>query len=356
MYMAFNPRFDMNIEINNALVEIERVRGFLDAIKIKEAWFSQMQEESLREESHHSTHIEGTGITLEQAKKIFAGKKVPGVSRDVRMELTNYRLALDYVSKYMGADSPITEGLIREIHKILVKKVRGNDADPGNYRRVQNYIVNSLTKEIVYAPPPAFDVPILMKELVDWINSNMAKLSPAIVSGIAQFQFEHIHPFLDGNGRTGRLLSTLVLYKTDYDFKRLFILSGYYDKDRQAYYAALQSVRKNNMDMTGWIEYFVHGLKSQMVDVKSKGMKIIKKEALLEKTKNLDLNRRQQKILEYLIENNTVSRAEYAKICKISLRTANYDLEELKAKQLIKPQGVGRAIRYVLDSPDSPMT
>lgn len=232
MYMAFNPRFDINMEINNALVEIEHVRGFLDAIKIKESWFSQMQEESLREESHHSTHIEGTGITLEQAKKIFAGKKVPGVSRDVRMELTNYRLALDYVSKYMGADCPITEGLIREIHKILVREVRGNDADPGNYRRVQNYIVNSLTKEIIYTPPSAFDVPVLMQELVDWINNNITRLSPVIVSGIAQFQFGHIHPFLDGNGRTGRLLSTLILYRTGYDFKRLFVLSSYYDKDR----------------------------------------------------------------------------------------------------------------------------
>jgi Fic family protein len=352
MYMAFDPHFSMNLKINHALVEIERVRGFLDAIKIKESWFSQMQEESLREESHHSTHIEGTGISLEQAKKIFAGKKVPGISQDVKMELTNYRLALDYVSKYMGADSPITEGLIREIHKILVKEVRGNDADPGNYRHVQNYIVNSLTNEIIYTPPPAFDVPVLMKELVDWINSNIAELSPVIVSGIAQFQFEHIHPFLDGNGRTGRLLSTLILYKTGYDFKRLFVLSSYYDKNRPAYYAALQSVRKNKMDMTGWIEYFVNGLKSQMIDVKRKGEKILKKEILLEKTKKMNLNQRQQKILEYLIENNTISRSEYAKMCKISLRTANYDLEELQTKKLIRPQGVGRAIHYVLVPPD----
>ncbi|MBN2619873.1 Fic family protein [candidate division WOR-3 bacterium] len=350
--MAFRPRFSMNVKISNALVDIERVRGFLDAIKIKESWFSQMQEESLREESHHSTHIEGTGITLEQARKIFAGKKVPGVSRDVKMELTNYRSALDYVSKYMGADTLLTEGLIREIHKILVKEVRGNDADPGNYRRVQNYIVNSLTNEIIYTPPPAFDVPVLMKELVDWINSSTGKLSPVIVSGVAQFQFEHIHPFLDGNGRTGRLLSTLILYKTGYDFKRLFVLSGYYDKDRPAYYTALQSVRKNSMDMTGWIEYFVDGLKSQMIDVKSKGEKIIKKEVLLEKTKKLDLNPRQQKILECLVEKNTISRAEYAKTCKISLRTANYDLEDLQAKQLIRPQGIGRAIRYTLILPD----
>lgn len=110
------------------------------------------------------------------------------------------------------------------------------------------------------------------------------------------------------------------------------------------------------MDITGWIEYYVNGLKSQVIEVKKKGEKIIKKEVLLEKTRKMDLNQRQQKIMEYLIDNKTISRAEYANICKISRRTANYDLEELKAKQLIKPQGVGRAIRYVLDFPDLPMT
>ena len=348
MYMAFKPRYSIDSTISSALVEIERVRGFLDAIKIKESWFSQMQEEALREEAHYSTHIEGTGITLEQAKNIFAGRRVSGISRDVMMELRNYRSALDSISQYLGADSPVTEGLIREIHKILVKGVRGDKADPGNYRRVQNYIVNSATNDIMYTPPPAIDVPILMKELVDWMNQNVDKIAPVLVAGIAQFQFEHIHPFLDGNGRTGRLLSTLLLYKTGYDFKRLFILSGYYDKDRPAYYAALQSVRKNNMDMTEWIGYFVNGLKTQMIEVRAKGEKIIKKEVLLEKIATLNLNSRQKKSLLYLVENNTIARAEYAKMFKVSLRTANYDLEQMQKMKLIAPKGIGRSIRYSL--------
>lgn len=348
MYMAFKPHYSLSIKINSALAQIERVRGFLDAIRIKESWFSQVQEEALREEAHYSTHIEGTGITLEQAKNIFAGRKVPGVSTDVKMELKNYRVALDLVSEYLGKGDPVTESLIREMHKILVKGVRGNNADPGNYRRVQNYIVNSITNEIIYTPPPAADVPVLMEELVDWINHSLEELSPVLVAGIAQFQFEHIHPFLDGNGRTGRLLSTLILYKTGYDFKRLFILSGYYDKNRPAYYAALQSVRKNIMDMTQWLEYFVTGLKSQMVEVKNKGEQIIQKEVFLEKAAKLNLNQRQRNALLYLLENNTIARAEYAKMFKISLRTANYDLEQMQKMKLIVSKGVGRSIRYSL--------
>jgi len=96
-----------------------------------------------------------------------------------------------------------------------------------------------------------------MREFIEWINANIKKISPVIVSAISQFQFVHIHPFVDGNGRTARLLSTLILYKTGYDFKKLFTISEYYEKDRLAYYNAIRSVRKNKMDMTVWLEYFI---------------------------------------------------------------------------------------------------
>ena len=91
----------------------------------------------------------------------------------------------------------------------------------------------------MYTPPPAHDVPILMRELVDWLNRER-DIHPVLVSGIAQFQLVHIHPFLDGNGRASRLLSTLCLYRAGYDFKRLFTISEYYDRDRTAFYRAIQ--------------------------------------------------------------------------------------------------------------------
>jgi Fic family protein len=112
---------------------------------------------------------------------------------------------------------PITEGLVREIHKRLVEGVRGGAAAPGDYRKIQNYVVNSATGETVYAPPPAHDVPIMMAELLDWLNQEK-DVHPVLASGVSQFQFVHIHPFLDGNGRTSRLLSTLYLYQAGYDF------------------------------------------------------------------------------------------------------------------------------------------
>ena len=131
--------------------------------------------------------------------------------------------------------------------------VRGGRRSPGSYRTVQNYVANSRTREIIYTPPPPEEVAPLMRELVDWLRAE-TDIHPVLVAGIAQFQLVHIHPFLDGNGRTSRLLSTLCLYRAGYDFKRLFTLSEFYDRDRGAFYRALQSVRERDMDLTGWLE------------------------------------------------------------------------------------------------------
>lgn len=294
-----------------------------------------MQKEALILESHYSTHIEGTALSLKQARSILEGRKVKGINRDDEKELLNYKKAMDFISKYIGKGNPITVGIIRELHKILVKDVRGEQADPGNYRKVQNYVVNSRTREVIYTPPPPLEVPHLMKVFVEWLNK-VEDLSPIFVAGISQFQFVHIHPFIDGNGRTARILSTLILYKTGYDFKRLFTISEYYDKDRPSYYQAIQSVRKNNMDMTAWLEYFVNGLRSQMKEIQQKGEQLIKQDATLQKIRKTGLNLRQEKAIKHLIKNGRITVNEYQSAASCIRRTAQRDLEELIVKGIIK--------------------
>jgi Fic family protein len=215
---ALTPRFTITNSITAHLAQIERARGFLEAARLSEDWLAGMQARALVLEAHHSTHIEGTHLTLDQAEKLLAGECLSGVDPDDQRELLNYRDAFDLVAGYLGSGEPITEGLIREIHKRLVRGVRGDSGAPGQYRLVQNYVANSITKEIIYTPPPALEVPHLMAELVRWLGADR-ETHPALVAGIAQFQLVHIHPFLDGNGRTARLLSTLCLYRTGYDFK-----------------------------------------------------------------------------------------------------------------------------------------
>lgn len=234
MTKIFNPIFTITNRITAGLTHIERARGFLEAARLSEEWVRAMSRRAFLLEAHHTTHIEGTRITLDQAEQLLAGKDVPGADPDDKRELLNYRTAFEFVSEYLQSGAPITEGLIREIHKRLVEGVRGGAARPGEYRKIQNYVVNSATGETIYRPPPAHDVPMRMAELVTWLNSAPG-IHPVLLSGVAQFQLVHIHPFLDGNGRTSRLLSTLCLYRAGYDFKRLFTISEYYDRDRAAF-------------------------------------------------------------------------------------------------------------------------
>jgi Fic family protein len=341
--MGFEPRLSITNAIAAGLTRIERARGFLEAATLSEAWVREMGQRALVLEAHHTTHIEGTRLTLAQAEQLLAGKSVPEADPDDVRELLNYRRAFDFVSQYLKDGGPVTEGLIREIHKRLVEGVRGRAAAPGEYRKVQNYVVNSQTGETVYTPPPAHDVPILMAELVNWLN-HVGEIHPVLVSGIAQFQLVHIHPFLDGNGRTSRLLSTLCLYRAGYDFKRLFTISEYYDRDRPAFYRALQTVRERDMDMTGWIEYFVEGLATQLAEVRRRGEQAIRRDVLVKEHR---LNERQAKAVAHLLEQGRLTIQEFEDLCpEVDRRTLQRDLKVMLEKGLVVSEGATNKLVY----------
>jgi Fic family protein len=438
------PRFTITNRITAGLTQIERARGFLEAAKLSEDWLEKMRSRALLLEAHHTTHIEGTRLTLEQAEAILDGRQVAEADPDDVRELLNYRTAFEFVSEYLGsglpaprpnpgefciyvlkcaddsfyigqtddfsrryedhcskrvswtaprlpaepihwevfdsrekalkrerdlktgfgrkwlkreyvagrlagasrqAGGPITEGLIREIHKRMVQGVRGGTAAPGKYRAVQNYVVNSLTRQIIYTPPAPGDVPVLMAELVAWLNG-VQDFHPVLVSGIAQFQLVHIHPFVDGNGRTSRLLSTLCLYRAGYDFKRLFTISEYYDRDRSAFYAAIQNVREQGMDLTGWLDYFVDGLATQMIEVTERGKWVIRRDAIAQKH---GLSARQALAVGYLLENPVLRIEDYEQLCPgINRRTLQRDIKGLVGRGVLKAEGSARAARYKL--------
>lgn len=324
----FAPRFAITNAMTADLTLIERAVGFLKAARLSEGWISEMQASALTLEAHHSTHIEGTQLTLEQSTELLAGKRVPEADPDDVRELLNYREAFDLVTEYIGSGDPITEALIREIHKRLVQGVRGGSATPGQYRLGQNYIVNSVTRETVYTPPPAHDVQPLMTDLVKWLNTS-SSINTVLVSGIAQFQFVHIHPFVDGNGRTARLLATLVLYRGGYDFKRLFTVSEFYDRNRTAYYDALQSVRDHDMDMTSWLEYYVKGLSTQMQEVQNKGEQVIKTGVLLAKASAAGLSGNALNILAAILKDGINTPSALATKLHIDRSTVHRHLRNL---------------------------
>ena len=342
--MSFAPRFSITNGIAAALTEIERARGFLDAASLSDAWVSAMQSEAFLLEAHHTTHIEGTRLTLEQAADLLAGQAVPGADPDDARELLNYRDAFEFVSGHLNDGGPITERLILEIHRRLVVGVRGGAAAPGEYRRVQNYVVNATTGETMYTPPPAHDVAARLRALGGWVN-RPSDIHPVIASALVQFQLVHIHPFLDGNGRTSRLLSTLCLYRAGYDFKRLFTISEYYDRDRTAFYRALQSVRRADMDMTGWIEFFTQGLATQLAEVKRRVEHAMRRDVLAHRHALTD---RQVLALGHVWEHGRLTIGGFEDLCPgTPHRSLQRDLRVLVEKGQLVRRGRPPRLEYV---------
>jgi len=343
--VQFKPTFTITNSVANDLTHIVSVKGFLDAAILSEDWIDSMQSRAFILEAFHTTHIEGAQLTLEQSEKLLKGETLTNADPDDEQELINYRDAFDLVSDYLGSGDPITEGLLREIHKRLVKDVRGNSAAPGEYRKVQNYVVSSKTGETIYTPPPALEVQQMMQALVEYLNKP-EDVHPVLVAGIAQFQLVHIHPFLDGNGRAARLLSTLCLYRKGYDFKKLFTISEYYDRNRTDYYKAIQSVRENNLDMTVWLEYFTHALAEQMREIKLQSESVMRAETL---TRKYNLSGRQQKAVQHLLQNDTLTIHDFEELCpNVNRRTLQRELKELVDKEVLITEGATHQLIYRL--------
>ena len=333
---GFTPCFTITNAILAGLTAIERTRGFLEAAPLSDEWVRRMSQRALLLEAHHTTHIEGTHLTIEQSEHLWAGQPVAEAQADDVRELLNYREAFNLVSEYLETGEPVTEGLIREIHKRLVDGVRGGQGGPGAYRTVQNYVVNSRTRAVTYTPPPPEDVPPLMRDFVAWLRAESA-IHPVLVAGIVQYPFIHIYPFLDGNGRTARLLSTLCLDRAGYDFKRLFTLSEYCDRDRKAFYQAIRNAREQGMDLTGWLEFFVGGLATQLAEVKAQCEAAIRRGVVV---KTHRLNPRQERALEHLQEAPSLDIGTFEGLCPdVSRRTLQRNLDGLEKKGLLRHEG-----------------
>lgn len=157
----------------------------------------------------------------------------------------------------------------------------------------------------------------------------------------------HIHPFVDGNGRTSRLLSTLCLYRSGYDFKRLFSLSEFYDRNRPAFYSVIQGVREHAMDLTGWLDYFVEGLATQMDEVTERGKLVIRADVLAAKHR---LNPRQRKLVLHLLAEPEVDLQGFLAICPGDpRRTLQRDLQQAVSNRVVVATGSTHQKRYSLN-------
>ncbi len=261
----FNPIFKISSNIAKNLMRIEAAKEKVHLLPLTPTILNSLRETAKLSTTHYSTRIEGNRLSSDEVKEVISLKgHFPGRERDEH-EIMGYYAGLEQLEKYVTQNHPPTEKTIQILHALVMNK--GNTRiKPTAYREGQNVIKDGTTQAIVYLPPEAKDVIILMKKLVNWIQENNTLPCP-IVASIAHYQFATIHPYYDGNGRTARLLTTLVLHLGGYDLKGLYSLEEYYAKNLPAYYEALNTGPSHNYyfgraesDITGWIEYFLEGM------------------------------------------------------------------------------------------------
>ena len=213
----------------------------------------------VRKEAVLSSQIEGTQSSLSDLL-LFELDEAPGAPLDDVVEVSNYVAALEHGLRRLREDFPLCNRLIREIHRVLLSHGRGSDKDPGEFRRSQNWIGGTRPGNATFVPPPHTAVPGCMTAFERFLHAREDGLPVLLRAGLAHVQFETIHPFLDGNGRVGRLLITLLLCQTGLLRQPLLYLSLYFKQHRNTYYDLLNHVRRTG-DWEAWLAFFLEGVK-----------------------------------------------------------------------------------------------
>src|SRR3989344_491878 len=335
----YSPKFSINNEILRNIGTIEAAREVIDNAPLLPYYEKQFQETAIARTVHHGTHIEGNELDLDQAEKVLMGQNVIGRVRDIQ-EIINYRRAMEYINQSQNANlkSQIDEELIKKVHAITVDRL----LDPslcGIYRKTQVVVKNSQTGNVSFRPPPAIEVPYQVEEFLQWLSSDGKEgIHSVLKAGIVHYELVRIHPFLDGNGRVARALSTMVLFKEGYDIRRFFSIEEYFDNNASDYYKALQSVENEGGDLTLWLSYFTNGLAIELSKVKEKVQKLSIDINLKDRLgKQIILSDRQIKIIEYLQKVGYLQNAAFGQLFPmVSEDTILRELQDLIKNGIIK--------------------
>jgi len=263
----FEPNYTITNRTANILIRIEAVRQRIELLPIHPTILVSLRETAKLFSTHYSTMIEGNRLTQEQVEQVVGGSNhFAGRARD-EAEVKGYYAAIGELESMVARKGSITEQFIQTLHALVMGAGRKR-VKPAPYRTAQNVIRDASTRRIVYMPPEAKDVPPLMSQLTEWFRrSERDDIPCAIRAAVAHYQFATIHPYLDGNGRTARLLTNSVLHLGGYGLKGLYSLEEYYAKNLSEYYNAISIGPSHNYyggraeaDITRWINYFCEGV------------------------------------------------------------------------------------------------
>ncbi len=286
-----------------------------------------------------SSKIEGTQTNIEDALKDKTA--IEPEKRDDWQEVNNYVNAMNYAIEKLKV-LPLSNRLIKETHKILLSSGRGKYKTPGDFRKSQNWIGGATLKDAVFVPPTHEELPELLSDFEKFLNNREIKIPHLIKIAIAHYQFETIHPFLDGNGRIGRLLITLYLVANKVLEKPLLYLSEFFEKNRNLYYQNLTKVRTDN-DLEQWIKFFLIGV----IETAERSVKTLKSivdlKNKIEQEKIITMGKRSKKamiLFHWLFSSPVIRSKDVCKITELSVK-ASYSLIKLFVKKEILKEITG---------------
>jgi Fic family protein len=343
----FQPKFKYTNKIVKIFTKISATKETILNSPLIPKWNVTLRQEAIIHSAHSSTSIEGNRLSLEQVSELAQGREITATRRD-KQEVLNYLEVLKNI-KNLIKDNFITEKDILNIHRMVTKNTLNNLADSGVYRNRYVVVGNRFTGEVFFRPPQNLEVPELVKNLLEWINSEESKeLDPVIEAGIVHYELVRIHPFVDGNGRTTRVLAVLILYLRGFDTNQFFCLDDYYDSNRPAYYKALQSVKPDTLDLTNWLEYFTEGVNISTEAVKERIVRLSSKRLRRAKGKQIALTERQMRIIEFINQNGKITNRDVREMFKLSDEGALKEIKKLISLEIIRSEGKGRALQYIL--------
>lgn len=332
--MSYEPHFTITPRLLALVEQVAVLRERIQGAAVELSWIPALQKDTRTRNSHASTAIEGNPLTLQQVRALEEGRDLVAIDARPKREVLNYFAGLRYVEKHAKKKSIRHEDIF-ELHRLLANTVM-DQGQAGRYRTIA-------VRVGAHFPPPAIDVSPLMFELLEWWNKKAGTLSPVLSSAILHYQFEWIHPFADGNGRTGRALALWELYRRGFDSHHIFSVDEYYWEDRPAYYSALDGVRKAGADLTGWLEYCTEGIRQTLertwTRVQSYNVKSPEK---------LVLRPRQEQLLRLLRDHGSLSPAELWEALGVSRQGAMDLLRPLLEAELVEKVGSKKTGRYKL--------
>lgn len=348
----FRPVYAITDQMANQLSQIAEIKAMVSRSALLPAREAFLRLAAVIKMAHTSTSIEGNQLQEYQVRKLAEGKPVRAQADQIQ-EVKNYLTALRRIDVLANTKKKFGIEDILSVHKTVVSGLV-DAKKAGKFRLGPVYIVNVLpegNEELAYKPPKSDQVPGLISNLLDWLAEN-DQVHPVIRAGLFHYQFETIHPFTDGNGRTGRLLTLLYLYQSGWDFKKILVLEDYYNRNRKNYYLALQTgkdyISRSNVDLTAWLEYYVNGFLDETERVKDQvlNLSVIRDTGA---TRNV-LDNDELQLIDFVVSLGRITSSDVVDILKVSKRTAQSKLKRLENIKVLTKLGAGPSTYYVVAS------